>query len=192
MALRFKTVLFAAMGFAASFAIAPAQAVTFDWTYSGGGLSGGGTLEATFDGGVTYTITSISGLANGLTISGLTVYDGPDQLIFYPQPANVVVDALGFSFGVGDGSNSYNIYEDANYTPGSYYDCGALYCILGPGLTDGSNIGPGPGTDVVTPLETLTLTLVAVPEPSTWAMMLLGVAGLGFLGYRKRAALAGA
>jgi PEP-CTERM motif len=25
----------------------------------------------------------------------------------------------------------------------------------------------------------------AVPEPSTWAMMLLGFAGLGFLGYRK-------
>jgi hypothetical protein len=26
---------------------------------------------------------------------------------------------------------------------------------------------------------------VAVPEPSTWAMMLLGFAGLGFAGYRK-------
>jgi PEP-CTERM motif-containing protein len=24
-----------------------------------------------------------------------------------------------------------------------------------------------------------------VPEPSTWAMMLLGFAGLGFAGYRK-------
>jgi len=29
-----------------------------------------------------------------------------------------------------------------------------------------------------------------VPEPSTWAMMLLGFAGLGFLAYRKRAAVA--
>ena len=27
----------------------------------------------------------------------------------------------------------------------------------------------------------------AVPEPSTWAMMLLGFAGLGFAGYRRRA-----
>ena len=34
-------------------------------------------------------------------------------------------------------------------------------------------------------------TLSAIPEPSTWAMMLLGFAGLAFLGYRKakRAAL---
>jgi hypothetical protein len=25
-----------------------------------------------------------------------------------------------------------------------------------------------------------------VPEPSTWASMLLGFAGIGFLGYRKK------
>ena len=31
----------------------------------------------------------------------------------------------------------------------------------------------------------MTGTLSAVPEPSTWAMMLLGFAGLGFAGYRK-------
>ena len=28
----------------------------------------------------------------------------------------------------------------------------------------------------------------AVPEPSTWAMMLLGFAGMGFVGYRARQA----
>jgi CHRD domain/PEP-CTERM motif len=30
------------------------------------------------------------------------------------------------------------------------------------------------------------LILTAVPEPSTWAMMILGFAGIGFLGYRRR------
>ena len=29
-------------------------------------------------------------------------------------------------------------------------------------------------------------TATFVPEPSTWAMMLLGFAGLGYLGYRSR------
>ena len=29
----------------------------------------------------------------------------------------------------------------------------------------------------------------AVPEPSTWAMMLLGFCGLGFAAYRKKVAL---
>ena len=34
-------------------------------------------------------------------------------------------------------------------------------------------------------LSDFTLT-VAVPEPSTWAMMILGFAGIGFLAYRRR------
>jgi len=37
------------------------------------------------------------------------------------------------------------------------------------------------GTSVV---GTLTVSVAGVPEPSTWAMMLVGVAGLGFTGYR--------
>jgi hypothetical protein len=33
---------------------------------------------------------------------------------------------------------------------------------------------------------TTTFAYFAVPEPSTWAMMVLGFAGLGFAGYRAR------
>jgi len=35
-----------------------------------------------------------------------------------------------------------------------------------------------------------TLTVSAVPEPSTWAMMLLGFIGLGFMAYRRKASSA--
>jgi PEP-CTERM motif len=34
--------------------------------------------------------------------------------------------------------------------------------------------------------ETVTLAVAAVPEPSTWAMMLLGLAGVGFMAYRRK------
>jgi hypothetical protein len=33
---------------------------------------------------------------------------------------------------------------------------------------------------------TITATVAAVPEPSTWAMMVLGFAGVGFIAYRRR------
>lgn len=175
----------AAAGLAATFAMAsPANAVVFDWSFSGQGVSGGGTITATQDSVdlVVFHLTGITGFVNGTPISGLTSYDSPDQLVFYPNPPNVVVDVLGFAFGVGDGSTSYNIYEDfGNYEPGTYYSCGGVpYCILGPGLTDGSNINVGPGSDAVTALDTLTLSEVAgsAPEPSTWAMMGLGFAAL--------------
>jgi hypothetical protein len=41
--------------------------------------------------------------------------------------------------------------------------------------------------DVFNPQDpvTLVITTAAVPEPSTWAMMILGFAGLGFMAYRR-------
>lgn len=34
-------------------------------------------------------------------------------------------------------------------------------------------------------IQSLTYTVAAVPEPSTWAMLLIGFAGIGFAAYRK-------
>ena len=39
-----------------------------------------------------------------------------------------------------------------------------------------------PGIEEFVPVDYV---FAAIPEPSTWAMMLLGFAGLGFAGYRK-------
>jgi len=47
-------------------------------------------------------------------------------------------------------------------------------------------LGYQPGTNL-TQTETLTFGAApAVPEPSTWAMMLLGFAGVGFMAYRRK------
>ncbi len=44
----------------------------------------------------------------------------------------------------------------------------------------------GPQYDVIFgSLDSVTVSSSAVPEPSTWAMMLLGFAGLGYAGYRR-------
>ena len=41
-------------------------------------------------------------------------------------------------------------------------------------------------TDAVLGISVVGGTIAAVPEPSTWAMMLLGFAGVGFMTYRRR------
>jgi hypothetical protein len=38
------------------------------------------------------------------------------------------------------------------------------------------------------PVVTLVSSVTSIPEPSTWVMMLLGFAGLGYVGYRSRQA----
>lgn len=57
--------------------------------------------------------------------------------------------------------------------------------VSAPTLT---NNGPfqltGPQNNEVT--LTVTDTIAAVPEPSTWAMMILGFVGLGFMAYRRK------
>jgi PEP-CTERM motif len=177
-------------------AVSPASAATFDWSLSGPDIVGSGTLTTLEDQGPVFDVTGISGTVNGATILGLSNYFYPEQVVFSPQPENPVVDASGLSFSVGDGSISYMVYEDNGiYAPG-YLDCGATYCIIGPAHTDMSTFG----LDKNTALASLTLTRVAdptfvradvatVPEPSTWAMMGLGFAGLGVAALRKRRAL---
>ena len=46
------------------------------------------------------------------------------------------------------------------------------------------------GSDIFSLEEKVSLNniVVGTPEPSTWAMMLAGFAGMGFLGYRARKA----
>jgi endonuclease/exonuclease/phosphatase family metal-dependent hydrolase len=54
-----------------------------------------------------------------------------------------------------------------------------------------SGLWPSDHAGLITTLEIPRGSLV-IPEPSTWAMMLLGFAGLGFVGYRQRQKLASA
>ncbi len=62
-------------------------------------------------------------------------------------------------------------------------------------VADGSNVFTFAGTDLVSSDPNVAVdavsisnaaTVAAVPEPSTWAMMILGFAGVGFMAYRRK------
>jgi hypothetical protein len=147
---------------------------TFNFTLAGvaadgfdAGFSGSGSFTAELKNG-TWTVDSITGFLSGVfngvhlsgNITGLTdSFLGPDQLIF--PSSSSLVDDHGISFLLDDGQ-AVAIFTDATQT--SHY------------LVESTNT-----------LGTADLALTAaVPEPSTWAMMLLGFCGLGFLAYRRR------
>jgi hypothetical protein len=53
----------------------------------------------------------------------------------------------------------------------------------------GFTIGSQPadlGNNLVNEFGAQVFTVAAVPEPSTWAMMILGFAGIGFMAYRRK------
>ena len=52
-------------------------------------------------------------------------------------------------------------------------------------VTVGDGVSPAYLSTLVIDVTTAGSVTPAVPEPSTWALMLLGFAGLGFAGYRR-------
>ena len=73
-------------------------------------------------------------------------------------------------------------------------DGGAGNMIYGAAVASSTTIldyqDPYPGNPAWDgPAADANLTFTAVPEPSTWAMMLIGFAGLGVAGYRSRKAV---
>jgi hypothetical protein len=126
-----------------------------------------------------------------------TLTGGGDTFTF-DLPQNPTPD----DFLLGDHSDFWNVAGTFNGTPTVYDEVdffntssNALDLILdsdgsffGDQLYTGSESSPTfkmGSFDIGTGEQDYTLRIAAAPEPSTWGLMLLGLAGLGFTGYRK-------
>jgi hypothetical protein len=119
-------------------------------------------------------VNNNAGVLHSLFLSG-----GPGSNIFG-------FDGEGIGTYPGVGTNANDKSSGLYGGPNAYFnvvnsDSGTV--IFGSGIKSG-------GTDIFSleeavAINTLVVNQGGVPEPSTWAMMLLGFAGLGFLSYRQ-------
>jgi probable HAF family extracellular repeat protein len=139
---------------------------------------GGATYAVEWNNGV---ITNLGGLpgsvgssADGINDVGQVVggsqigVGGPSSVALWSGGA--IID-LG---GPGSLNNAATGIDDAGQVVGFAEISGELVPL---------SWSPSPTNDLIFP-SPITPSPSAVPEPSTWAMMLLGVAGLAFAGYR--------
>jgi hypothetical protein len=168
------TIAFMTAAILETWSTANATVYNFTFTSPSESIVGQLTVDVS-DNEVTNITGTLSGLVND-TINGFIANPSfanpvslPDNAfiydnIFYPGQESVV-DQYGVVFTTAGNPGGYwNLWSDA---PGDY----ALYES---NLAGDDPIGISGGT----------LDPAPVPEPSTWVMMLVGLAGLGFAGYR--------
>ena len=117
--------------------------------------------------------------------------------IFFPPVPLLSGDAIIWQFGGLMATGGNNFVTDA-FPPGALLPAVQLPAVqLPPAITIGLNLTEGFAPIDVTggiwtfdaPVQVGTWEIrvtQAVPEPSTWAMLLLGFAGLGFMAYRPK------
>ena len=161
-------------------ALEPASAEVFDWSLTGpapdlGGVPfpGSGTITASSTGATgVWAIDTITGIVNGSEITGASTFQGADNKLFTNGFAFTSTSGISFETAAGQSVNIFSFFGQGTPPTGNAY--GEL-------TSNPAAFGVG------------TFTLTAVPESSTWALMLVGFAGLGVAGYRashKRSAAA--
>jgi PEP-CTERM motif len=150
---------------------APARAnVVYDLSFNGGGS---GVLTLNF---ATVALAENVGYTTSTSDFVSLVVTGLDAMNFDVTSANLA----SFAIQTSPTGSFYNL--SIQETPPSSGDYIQVYSALGGNISvvDGGNVFSFIGAITGPTLAP------AVPEPSTWAMMILGFCGLGFMAYRRK------
>jgi hypothetical protein len=179
-------ILICAAAVAMSMGAGVASAATVTLPISGN--TGGG-----FFGDITLDVVGGQAISGGGEISILGLSDAPMVLITPSTPGDEnVFPSAPVGYRANDGTDYFGL--DTAFpidTNGLLFDVGTNTAAFGqyPLIAIYSNGNGTLGssfTGVVNQVEYYNLSgTAAVPEPATWAMMLLGFACLGFAGYRR-------
>ena len=169
-----KTIVSALFAACVGFLALSAQASVFNFSITS--LNGNAVRQfTTTDGPNSFTVSSVSGTVIGTTaINGLASYGGNDNTLFFPGSPNFV-ERAGVAFAAG--GLSYNIFS---ITP-ALNNYGFCVSSAQPSCTGGEADNAPPAVFTLTPSV-----VAAVSEPSTWALMILGFAGVGYVAYRRK------
>jgi PEP-CTERM motif len=155
-----------------------ANATVYDFTFDSPSESITGQLTVdTSDDEVTNITGTLSGAVND-TINGFITSPS------FPNPVSLPGDAFVYDnvFYPGQGSlvDQFGVVFTTVGNPGGYWNLWSG--AFGDYSLDESNFAG----DYPIALSGGTLNLTAVPEPSTWVMMLVGLVGVGSVAYRRR------
>ena len=169
----------AALSTAMLFAVTTANAAVYKFTFQSNDAELTATGEITVN--AAEQVTGVSGVISGLTdqtISGVAANPGFPSPSYSPDGSFIfdnVYSPTGMAF------NYYGLLFTTTENPGGYWNLWAS----SPGAY---SLYESAGSYNYPIQEIGTLSVAAAPEPSTWAMLAVGFASLGFFGRRRRTA----
>jgi hypothetical protein len=131
------------------------------------------SYEITLNGRILFANGGIIGPKSGEDIWQAALFAFNQFTGLNPAVLNIIIGFLehqdAFSFGNGEFDYAYNTVNEPSgtFAVGTTVDLGQKIAL--------------------NPMNTLSFdfSIFVVPEPSTWAMLLMGFGGLGFVGYRR-------
>lgn len=163
----------------------------------GAGVFDGATSTYTLSGNIISS--GLSGFNTG-TYSFITTYTGglspsgnaPIGVAISPGSGFFNYEFLDptttMTLNLMNGANSFSevVYSGGTFFHGFTFSSVDPISCSTPTPCDAAQVGATLGATFTSPVTIEVGVTSAVPEPSTWAMMLLGFAGLGFMAYRKK------
>jgi hypothetical protein len=202
--MKFKSLMMSAFALAAILsAPAKAETVTYTLTFASGPAFQGGPTQSGGTGTLTLNIPAPPGLLSGSSsiFPGSTVGNGTYAAADF-ESLSATIDGISFLFtAIGNGNNQISNLGFSNGLLNDINVGGSGGTSTSPNTSEILSIGGAPGNgsgDVnvsgvngccvgfSTSYTVGSPMIAAVPEPSTWAMMILGFAGIGAMTYRRR------
>jgi hypothetical protein len=136
------------------------------------------------------SLTSTDGSVSGTGVLNLSIpITTSTSNVPLGDVTSITFNIEGQNFGTGFSTFSLSAVQFLN---GSLRDISFSSAISGNqiSLMTTATFSYTDALDHVTSTGTVTAVAAAVPEPSTWAMMILGFCGVGFMAYRRKNQLA--
>jgi hypothetical protein len=182
-----KMVLLGGAAAALAAAVSPANATVYNVNQT---IGSGAVIGTITTDGATGTISPSDFVAWGLQLVGLNVTtiitNNDPGAVVWGGGADITADASHVYFNFSGSDNGFLVLQDGKSSGNTYW---CLNSTNG-GCLQSESVVPQNFMDASAQFATLSgnqiIASTAVPEPATWALMLLGFAGLGYASFRQR------
>jgi hypothetical protein len=175
---------------AATFAVvvSPADATVYNVNRT---IDGGSVVGTITTDGATGTINPSDFTAWDLVLSGpgasVTITSSDPGAVVFGLGADITADATNVSFNFSGGDNGFLVFQDGMGLGQHYWcvnttnsTCNENESVVPQGFMD-----PSAQFATRSGIQVIASATGGTPEPATWALMLVGFAGLGYAGFRQ-------